>query len=201
MSTAWRRHRLWDHITIYLPVLLMAGLAMGSYWIVKSAPEPEPEAPAKPLVHEPDYYMRGFAMRDYHATGALRSEVTGQELRHYPDTRTLEVDQPRILTVGNDGSRTRATAHTLWANAEQTEFVLKQNARVERTAKTPESKDSLRFQSEHFRLDTTQRVIESLEPVLLAQGGNQITASRMHYSEKTGIAQFDGRVQARLAAQ
>lgn len=108
MNGNWRRHRVWDHVTIYLPVLLMGALAMGSYWIVKSAPEPKPEAPAKPVVHEPDYFMRGFSLRAYHPSGSLRSEVAGRELRHYPDNGTLEVDHPRILALTADGSRTQA---------------------------------------------------------------------------------------------
>jgi lipopolysaccharide export system protein LptC len=201
LNAAWRRHRIWDQITIYLPVLLMGALAMGSYWIVKSAPEPEPEAPARPVVHEPDYFMRGFSMRAYHPTGALRSEVVGQELRHYPDTRTLEVDQPRILAMGDDGTRTQATAQHLWANAEQTEFVLRTNARVERTPRAPSPQEPLRFESHQLRLDTTQRVIESQAPVLLLRGANQVTANSMHYSGKTGMAQFNGRVRATLVAR
>ncbi len=201
MNTAWRRHRIWDQVTIYLPVLLMGALAMGSYWIVKSAPGPEPEAPVKPVVHEPDYFMRGFSMRAYHPTGALRSEVVGQELRHYPDTRTLEVDHPRILAVGDDGTRTQATAQHLWANAEQTEFVLSTNAQVERSPHAPGLREPLRFESHQLRLDTTQRVIESKAPVLLLRGANQITANSMHYSGNTGIAQFNGRVRAILVAR
>jgi lipopolysaccharide export system protein LptC len=200
LNTAWRRHRIWDHITIYLPVLLMAALAMGSYWIVKSAPEPEPAPAARPVVHEPDYFMRRFSMRAYHPTGSLRSEVVGQELRHYPDTRTLEVDHPRILATEADGSRTQATAQHLWANAEQTEFVLNTNAHVERSGQSPGARDRLRFESHQLRLDTVQRVIESPMPVLLLRGANQITANSMHYNGQTGIAQFNGQVRATLTA-
>ena len=47
MSTAgampWGRRlqRGWDRLSIYLPVVLMGLLAMGSYWLLRATPEME----------------------------------------------------------------------------------------------------------------------------------------------------------------
>ena len=46
---------------------------------------PEPTAAA---VHEPDYFMRKFAVKTYAANGQLKSDVRGGEARHFPDTDT-----------------------------------------------------------------------------------------------------------------
>jgi hypothetical protein len=48
-------YRLWERFTLYLPVALMAVLALISYWLVRTAPgDKQPEAVA---VHDnaPDY--------------------------------------------------------------------------------------------------------------------------------------------------
>ena len=35
----WTRAlRLWDQISIYLPILLMGALALGTYWLVRNSP-------------------------------------------------------------------------------------------------------------------------------------------------------------------
>ena len=38
-SAAWRPGRVWDQVSIYLPVLLMGLMALGSYWLLRATPE------------------------------------------------------------------------------------------------------------------------------------------------------------------
>ena len=99
-STAvpWGRQlrRGWDRLSIYLPVVLMGLLALGSYWLLRATPEPVLPVAERPPQHEPDYFMRGFAVRSFAPDGSLRSEVRGTEARHYPDTNSTEIDQARI---------------------------------------------------------------------------------------------------------
>lgn len=53
MSLRWFRWGL-DRLAIYLPVLLMGVLALGTYWLVRTTPVFSPEAPARAPRHEPD---------------------------------------------------------------------------------------------------------------------------------------------------
>lgn len=119
----WLGHA-WDRLSIYLPVLLMGGLALVSYWLIRLTPTPEPPAPPRPVSHEPDYFMRDFALRSFNATGALEHELQGQELRHYPDTGELEVDRARLRSVHPSGRVSTAQGERLTANADQTEYRL-----------------------------------------------------------------------------
>ena len=50
----------WDRLSIYLPVLLMGLLALGTWWLVRNAPAvalPHADTVAR---HEPDYLMKDF---------------------------------------------------------------------------------------------------------------------------------------------
>ena len=85
--------------------MLMALLAAGTWWLVRNAPTFEPPRAAPPPRHEPDYVMRGFVVQRFAADGALRTQIEGDTLRHYPDTDTLEIDQARIRSVADDGAR------------------------------------------------------------------------------------------------
>ena len=72
----------WDRFLLYLPLVCMAVLALGSYWMVRSAPPvAEPVAP-RVQRHDPDYFMEGSSVKTYDATGRIRSEVTGDKARH-----------------------------------------------------------------------------------------------------------------------
>jgi len=85
--------RQWfDRLTLYLPVLLMGALAMSTYWLVRTTPPANIPAPVAKVEHLPDYFMRQFAVKTFDAEGKLKSEVSGAEARHFPDTDTLEID-------------------------------------------------------------------------------------------------------------
>ena len=79
---------IWERASLYLPVLLMGVLALGTYLLVRNTPVFGPAAGAKPLTHDPDYFMQNFSVRTFHASGQLKSEVLGAEAWHYPDTDT-----------------------------------------------------------------------------------------------------------------
>ncbi len=195
-----RLRRGWDRLSIYLPVLLMGLLALGSYWLLRATPEPELPVAERAPQHEPDYFMRGFAVRSFAPDGTLRSEVRGSEARHYPDNNSTEIDQARIRSQLPGNALTTARAERVTSNADQTEFVLRGNAVVVREA-AGASRPHLEFQGEHLRVLTEERRVLSEKPVLLLRGRDQIRANTLDFRDGTGVAVLQGRVQATLQAR
>ena len=182
-----RLQRGWDWLSIYLPVVLMGLLAMGSYWLLRATPEMELPQIERPPQHEPDYFMRGFAVRTFAPDGTLRSEVRGREARHYPDTDHTEIDQARIRNQLPDSPHTTALADRVTSNADQTEFVLLGNAVVVREAAGP-GRPRLEFQGERLRVLTEERRVLSDRPVVLTRGRDQIRANSLDFREASGVA-------------
>ena len=118
MNTArlWRQGR--DQLAAWLPVLVMMLFALGSWWLVRSAPRFGPEGGGPPPSAEPDYFMREFSVRSFDADGRLKSEIVGSEGQHFPLTDTLEVQQPRIRSYDEQGNPTVATARRAVAKGE-----------------------------------------------------------------------------------
>jgi lipopolysaccharide export system protein LptC len=108
MTTLLRRS--WDRLSLYLPVLLMGLLALGTWWLVRNAPVPLVPEAQRPVRHDPDYFMKGFSVKTFDGTGRLHSEIQGTMARHYPDTDTLEIDQARMRSVSPDGRVTSPCA-------------------------------------------------------------------------------------------
>lgn len=134
LSLLMRVRRVFDRLAVYLPLLLMGLMAMTSYWLVRNTPKlGDVEVAAAPR-HEPDYYMRDFSVKVFEADGRLKSVIVGTEGRHYPDTDTLEIDQPRIRILGAGGNVTTATAVRGVINADGSEAQLFEKAVVVREA-------------------------------------------------------------------
>jgi lipopolysaccharide export system protein LptC len=190
-----------DRLTIYLPIILTAALALGTYWLVHNAPAILGPAPKEAPTHEPDYFMRGFSVKNFLPNGQLRSELFGKEGRHYPDTDTLEVDQVRWRSISDEGLVTHGSANRGLSNGDGSEIQLFGNAIVIRDAATAPSGTllpRLEFRGEflHAFMDT-QRV-KSDRPVTLLRGADKFSADSMDYDSLSGVANLQGRVRGLL---
>ena len=189
-----------DRLTIYLPVILTAALALGTYWLVRNAPKLLEPTGVQTPVHEPDYFMRNFVVKNFLPTGELRSELFGKEGRHFPDNDTLEVDQVRLRSVSPQGLTTRATADRSLSNGDASEVQLFGNAIVVRDAATASGRTvpRLEFRGEflHVYLDTER--VKSHKPVTLMRGTDQFTGDTLDYDNLTGVANLQGRVRGVL---
>jgi lipopolysaccharide export system protein LptC len=193
--------RGWDGLSIYLPVLLMGLLALGTYWLSRNAPLPDAPVAERVVRHEPDYFMRRFAVKTFEGAGQLRSEVFGSEARHYPDTDTLEIDKARIRSVGPNGLVTTATADRAITNGDGSEVQLFGNAVVVRDAavgRNGQATPRLEFRGEFLHAFLDSERVRSNKPVTLTRGSDQFTADSMDYDNLERQMQLRGRVRGLL---
>lgn len=113
-----------DALSAYLPLLLMTLLALASWWLVKNSPRPVTVADERPLSSEPDYTMSGFALERFDAGGRLRVRIEGAQLRHFPASDRIEIDDARIHAVAEDGRITLAHARKAIGNGDGSEVQL-----------------------------------------------------------------------------
>lgn len=200
-SWRWVR-RTWDRVAIYLPVILMGVLALGTYWLASTTPSlvgaPESQ---RPPTHEPDYFMRGFSVKTFGPGGMLKSEVVGTEARHYPDTDTLEIDNPRMRSWDERGSLTIATGQRAISNADGSEVQLIDDAVV--TREPPAGSDAPRMQirGEFLHVFVNTEQVRSHKPVVLLRGNDRFTADSLDYDHLDRIGELQGRVRGTLVPQ
>ena len=193
--------RLWDRTAIYMPLLMMGVLALGTYWLVRNTPTLGGPQIALQAGHEVDYFMRKFTVKNFDESGKLKSEIYGTEARHFPDTDILEIDQARIRSITPDGQVTTATAIRAYTNGDGSEVQLTGNARVIREA----SKDAggrenprLEFRGEFLHAFLNEERVTSHKPVLLIRGNDQFTGDNFSYNNLDQVALLKGRVRAVL---
>ena len=192
----------WEQFSLYLPVALMGLLALGTWWLVRNAPAPLVPSVERPVVHQPDYFMKSFSVKSFDATGRLQSEVLGDEARHYPDTDTLEIDRVRMRAISPEGRLTVATADRGLSNADGSEVQLFGNAIVTReplpASPGAPQQPRLEFRSEFLHAYTNTERVRSDKPVTLTRGNDRFTADGMDYDNLDQVLQLRGRVRGVL---
>lgn len=191
----------WDRLSIYLPLMLMGLLALGTYWLVRSTPLLETGSAQQPLRKDPDYLMERFSIKTFDSTGRLKSEVYGEQARHYPHTDILEIDQVRIRSFNNRGQLTVATAKRALANNDASEVQLMGDAQVVREATVDPSGATLprvSFNGEFLHAFLEEDRIKSHKPVALMRGNDRFTAESMDYSNFDQVVELRGRVRGTL---
>jgi len=180
LSRVMRVRRVWDRLAVYLPLLLMAVMAMSTYWLVRNTPVMNEQELEDVPRHVPDYFMRDFSVKVFGDDGKLKSEMIGIEGRHYPDTDTLEIDQPRIRILGAEGRVTTAVAARGLINADGSEAQLFDKAVVVREASVNAQGVALprsEMQSDFLHLFANTEQVRSHLPVVLVRGsGDRFTA-------------------------
>jgi lipopolysaccharide export system protein LptC len=199
---AWRMvFRLWDGMAIYMPLLLMGALALGTYWLVRNTPMfITPEA-AQEARHEVDYFMHKFTVKTFDEGGKLKSEIYGIEGRHFADTDILEIDQAQIRSINLEGRVTTATGNRAYVNGDGSEVQLTGNAVVVREAKVKaggKETPRMEFRGEFLHAFLNDERVKSHKPVVLIRGADQFTGDTFAYDNLDQVADLKGRVRALL---
>lgn len=195
-ATRWSG-RIRDLVSAYLPLLLMALLALATWWLVSNTPLPADAARKVPPRHEPDYTMSDFTLQRFAKDGPLRVQIDGAVLRHYPDTDTLEIDEVRIRAVAPDGRLTLASARRAISNGDATEVQLVGGAEVRAEGAGAVPPIEMKGEFLHAFLDTER--VRSHLPVWVKRGATEVRADAFEYDHPSQALQFKGRVRATIA--
>jgi lipopolysaccharide export system protein LptC len=189
--------RLRDALSSYLPLLLMALLALATWWLAKHAPR-APGAPTQRTVSaEPDYTMNEFALERFAADGRLKIRIEGARMRHYPDTDRIEIDDVEIHAYAEDGRVSHARARRALGNGDGSEIQLLGGAEV--SSPGAEGGDVV-IRGEFLHAFTVLERVRSHLPVMVRQGASEMTAAGLEYDHATGRLELKGPLRAELAA-
>lgn len=198
----WRRG--WERLVGWLPVLMMALFAIATGWLVRSMPDFSLPVEQRPLTHEPDYRMRHFSVRNFDASGRLKSELKGIDGRHFPDTDTLEVSEPRMRAFDERGQLTVGHADRGVSNHDGSEIRLYGAADVVRQAQAQPggaSSPRLQLRSDYLHVLVEARQVDSDQPVEMLRDGDRFTANSFDYDDRAGVANLRGKVRGTIQSK
>ena len=185
--------RMRETLVGYLPLMLMVGLALGTWLVAKNTPGLL--APSTPAVvaHEPDYTLDHFTLQRFDTTGALKVQIEGEHMQHFPDDDIMEVEQIRVVTLDPDGRRMTATAQHGRARGDSSEVWLDGQAQV---VSVSEGEVPVQMNGEHLHALPKLRRLDSKFMVIVRQGDSEFNADGMEYDDVTRLATLHGNVHA-----
>ena len=188
--------RLLDKLGVYLPLIVMALLASGSWWLVRSMPELTTPSAKKAVRQEPDYRMGYFSVKSFDENGHMTREITGEKAQHYPATETLNIEQIRIQAESEAGVKMNARATQGIATDDGKQVALIGNAYAIRHAHGTSPKLELRG-DRLVALPDEDRVVSS-DPIYITRARDVFTADTMDFNSNTGEYLLKGRVRGTL---
>ncbi len=203
MTSTWLLlRRLADQFAIYLPILLMGALALGSYWLVRNAPVTQATATDRAVNHEADYFLRKFSIKTFTPQGKLKNELFGGQAKHFADTDTIEVDNVRIHNYNELGRLTTVTsANRAISNGDNSEVQLYGKAISVREAALDANgvmQPKMEFRGEFLHTFVNEERLKSHLPIVIRRGNSEFTAETLDYSNLHRIINLQGRVKAVL---
>lgn len=200
---AWL-YQLWDKLSLYLPIALMAFFALGTWWLVRNTPKLDEEGHAHPVRHEADYRLQQFSIQSFDTEGRFKSQIWGEQALHYPDTGTLEIQQVRLHAQDPSGAKLHGTALRALTSANSTQVALTGQVHlVRQQAAAPASSAAavMTFDSEALHIDTERNLLHTATPVVITQGNKRFSADGMTYQHPQGLLELRGQVRSTLSAQ
>jgi lipopolysaccharide export system protein LptC len=193
--------RLLDRILLSLPLVLVALLALGSYWMLRTAPALDKGPLPRPPDHTPDYVLEKFSAQKFDTHGRLTLFMRGESAQRLPDRDWVEVQKFSMHATDVDGLVKHASADLGISSSDSKEFELRGKVRLLQEAKAEVNSPRLEISGEflHFLADLDR--IESNKPVQLLHGKQQFNADSMVYNGKERSLQLDGRVRATLLSE
>ena len=191
--------RLLDKLSVYLPLIVMALLASGSWWLVRSVPELLTPSANKVVREDPDYRLANFSVKSFDLRGRMTREISGDKAQHYPASETLDIEQIRIYAENETGKVLNARSRQGIATDDGKQVTLIGDAYAIRQAFDTSPKLELRGER-LLALPDEDRLVSS-DPVQITRGRDVFTAQTMDFKTNTGEYLLKGRVQGTLTRQ
>jgi lipopolysaccharide export system protein LptC len=187
--------RLRDLLSSYLPLMLMAVLALATWWLVKNSPRASGPVDQPVVSAEPDYTMSKFAIERFDATGRLKLRIEGDQLRHFPAFDRVEIQEARIRAIAPDGRVTLARALRAVGNGDGSEVQLIGEAEVRSEYRDGQT---LRVRGEFLQAYFVTERVRSDRPVRVTLGGNEFKAAGLEYDNVAQRLDLKGPMRADL---
>lgn len=184
-----------------MPLILVALLALTSWWLVRSTPDVgETKPPPSPT--EPDYYMQDFRIRAFNKDGRLTQNISGEFGEHIPEGDQLRISKPHSFSLDKNGIETVAIADRSVSDSKGNDIHLYDNVRVVRTDPTPDPQGKphlpVTLEGNYLHLVNRQEKITSDQPVRITQGKDVLTGDSLDYTSQNRTVTVDGRVRATI---
>ncbi|PIT76955.1 LPS export ABC transporter periplasmic protein LptC [Limnohabitans sp. G3-2] len=184
--------RLLDALSVYMPLIVLALLASGSWWLVRSVPSLSSTLANKPVRQDPDYRLSQFSVKSFNKDGQMTREVSGESAQHFPATDALHIEKIRIFSQNEKNDRMDAQAQQGIASDDGTQITLLGRAQAIQYAR--DTRPQIELHGERLVALPDEDKVVSDDPVRIIRGRDVFTADSMNFNSHSGEYLLQGRV-------
>lgn len=186
------RRRSWDQLAAGISLLLLAGLAAGTWYLALVADRDEASSGARTPTGEPDYFLDEAVFTRINLHGDPVYRMSAEHLLHFPDDGSSVYRAP--VLVGVDPSKPRVTvrADRGRSNADGSLTVLTGNVVLVREPTQDEPRMTIR--TEKVTIHSETEIARSDQPVRIERGNSVLTGVGMEFDNAARSLKVDSRV-------
>ena len=157
-----------------MPLLLMGGLTLLTFWLVQiNTPSPI-NVIERPRLHEPDYTLKNGALSYLNEQGQTKYRILGKELIHYDDDASIDIVQPRMRSFQLNKAPITVRAKRGHIDGDLSVLDLYDNVEIYRppqsASETQKASSYMLAKSSYFQVLINDDIIKTDKPVELEQG-------------------------------
>lgn len=180
-----------DRITTALPLILVAMLAIFTFWLDRLA-QPVPKGISGTSRHDPDYIVEGLTAMRMNTTGATAYTLSSRKMEHYPDDDTTLLTAPRLVSLEPGKAPITITARRALVSSNGQNVYFEDDVQLTRTAIGDSSE--MQMNTTYLHVIPDDRVAETDRPVVLTDAATTVNAAGLELNSETRILKLRGRV-------
>lgn len=182
-----------------LPMLLAAGLAGFTWWLIQASPKDVAQPRPARVPSQADYQLNKATIARFDSQGRLQAVIDGELMSHYPVNDELRIDRMVLSARDLKGQGLHASAREGYANGLAKEVIIRGGAKAIATPAPGKpaagiKQGPMRLTGELFHINTETHVLTSDQPVKLVHSAGEIRAQGLRYDQTKGVTELKGRV-------
>lgn len=171
-------------VRLLILIAFSAALALGSFWLVEVMQRKTEDSMPAQVRTESDFYVKNFNFVRMAKTGEARYNLTGTEMKHYPQDDSYKIQNPVMHSYSADRPPMVSRSLRATVTNNSSEVHMYDNVHIDRPASAT---------SQHFQLKTSyllllpdDDVMKTPKPVELHLGLSVLTGAGMFANNATG---------------
>jgi len=181
-----------DRFSLWLPMALLAMLALFTFWIDQSVKEAGIRNGAN--LDEPDSIVESFLAVSTDVAGVPRYRLTARKLSHYSGNKLTVLDTPTLTHFHEKQGEMQISSNSASVTPDGEKVMFTGEVNIQRPAAG--GKEGMSMQTSYLEIQTEKNEAFTSQPVVIRQPGLQITASGLHLYADTRVLKLKGRVKA-----
>lgn len=179
-----------DKFSLWLPVAILAVLAVLSFWIDQSIREAGGSNGVN--LKEPDSVVENFLAVSTDVAGVPRYRLAAEKLSHFTDSKMTLLEEPKFTHIHPKQGEMQISSSKASVSPEGDKVIF--TGQVDLLRPGPRGGVGMSMQTSYLEVLTEKSEAHTEEPVIIRQPGMQVTANGLHLFANSRVLKLKGRV-------